>query len=137
MSQKFSQEEEDIICFLAWSSGASIYDISHEMKESLLPTVNQLPDISKTLLARLGEILRLTLKSPDWNDSFWDKNEEQQNEIKLNAVGELLDKSGLKEDLKEIYLNFAKLLIILIDDNSRVSELQGLIKLIAEKETSL
>lgn len=136
MSQKFNQEEEDIICFFAWSSGGSIYDISQEMKEALLPTVNQLPVISYTLLSRLGGILRLTLISPDWNDPFWDKNEEQQNEIRLNLVSELLDKLALKEELKEMYLNFAKLLVILINDNSRANELQDLIKLIAEKETN-
>ena len=88
------------------------------MKEALLPNVNQLSDIQKTLLTRLGGILRLTLISPDWNDPFWDKNEEQQNEIRLNLVSELLDKLALKEDLKVMYLNFAKLLVILIDDNS-------------------
>jgi hypothetical protein len=136
MSQKFRIEEEDIICFFAWSSNHSIYDISQEMKEALLFIVNQLPDISKTLLTRLGGILRLTLQSPDWNDSFWDKNEEQQNEIRLNSVDELLDKHALKEDLKEMYLNFAKFIIISINDNSQLSELRDLIKLITEKETN-
>ena len=139
MSQKFSQEEEDIICFFAYSSGTSIDDISQELKEAFFPTIGQLPDNSKTLLSRFGGILRLTLKSPDLNDSYWDKNEEQQNEIRLNSVGELLDKLALKEDLKEMYLNFVKLLIIPMNDTSRdrVSEVQDLMKLIIEKETSL
>jgi hypothetical protein len=107
------------------------------LKEALLPTIGQLPDNSKTLITRLGGILRLTLKLPELNDSFWDKNEEQQNEIRLNSVAEFLGKLALEEDLKEMYLNFAKLLIILMNDNSRASELQDLIKLIAEKETSI
>jgi hypothetical protein len=107
------------------------------MKESFLHTVNQLPDISKTLLSRLGGILRLTLISPDWNDPFWDKKEEKQNEIRLNLVSELLEKLPLKEELKEMHLNFAKLLFNLINDNCQENKFQDLIKLISEKETSL
>ena len=136
MLQKFSQEEEDIICFFAWSSGESIYDISQELKEAFFPSIGQLSDNSKALLSRLGGILRLTLRSPDLKDSFWDKNEEQQNEIRLKSVAEFLGKLALKDVLKEMYLNFAKLIIISINDNSQLSELRDLIKLITEKETN-
>jgi hypothetical protein len=136
MAQTFSQEEENIISFFAWSQGHTINDITQEMKEAFYPTISQLPENSKRMLLRMGGILRQTSETPQFGDEFWNKNDDEKKSIQTNSAKLFVNNLELNDELKDLYLNFAKLLIGLQYDESDAQELQEQVKLIVEKESN-
>ena len=136
MAQTFSQEEENIISFFAWSQGDNINEITQEMKEALYPAISQLPENSKRMLLRMGGILRQTLETPQFGDEFWNKNDDEKKSIQSNSANLFVNNLELNDELKDLYLSFAKLLIGLQYDESNAEELQEQVKLIVAKESN-
>lgn len=136
MAQTFSQEEENIISFFAWSQGHNINDITQEMKEAFYPAISQLPENSKRMLLRMGGILRQTLETPQFGDEFWNKNDDEKKSIQANSANLFVNNLELNDELKYLYLNFSKLLIGLQYDESNAEELQDQVKLIVAKESN-
>lgn len=136
MAQTFSQEEENIISFFAWSQGDNINEITQEMKEALYPAISQLPENSKRMLLRMGGILRQTLETPQFGDEFWNKNDDEKKSIQANSAKLFVNNLELNDELKDLYLSFAKLLIGLQYDESNAEELQEQVKLIVAKESN-
>jgi hypothetical protein len=136
MTQTFSQEEENIISFFAWSQGDNINEITQEMKEALYPAISQLPENSKRMLLRMGGILRQTIETPQFGDEFWNKNDDEKKSIQANSAKLFVNNLELNDELKDLYLSFAKLLIGLQYDESNAEELQEQVKLIVAKESN-
>lgn len=136
MTQTFSQEEENIISFFAWSSGHSINEITQEMKEAFYPTISQLPENSKRMLMRMGGVLRQTSETPQFHDEYWNKNDDEKKSIKANLAKLFVNNLELNDELNDLYLDFAKLSIGLQYDESDAQELQEQVKLIVAKESN-
>ncbi len=143
MGQKFSQEEENIISFFAWSEGVSINDITQEMKEALYPNISQLPENSKRMLLRIGGVIRLTSELPEYNDDFWNKSEEEQKDLRIESANLFIVNLKLNDELKNLYLNLTSIMILslYIKDELEASNQFNLIpeqiKLIIAKESDL
>jgi hypothetical protein len=105
------------------------------MKEAFYPAKSQLPESSKRMLLRMGGILRQCSETPRFGDEFWNKNDDEKKSIPANSAKLLVNKLELNDELKDLYLNFAKLLIGLQYDESDAQELQEQVKLIVVKET--
>ena len=136
MAQTFSQDDENIISFFAWSQGHSINDITQEMKELLYPNISQLPEDSKRMLLRIGGIIRQTSEIAQFDDEFWMKNEDEQKSIQSNSAKLFIDSLELNDELKDLYLEYAKLFIGLQYDETDAQQLQEQVKLIVAKESN-
>jgi hypothetical protein len=136
MAQTFSQDDENIISFFAWSQGHSINDITQEMKELLYPNISQLPEDSKRMLLRMGGIIRQISEIGQFDDEFWMKNEDEQKSIQSNSAKLFVDSLELNDELKDLYLEYAKLFIGLQYDETDAQQLQEQVKLIVAKESN-
>lgn len=83
-----------------------------------------------------GGILRQTSETPQFGDEFWNKNDDERKSIETNSAKLFVNNLELNDELKDLYLNFAKLLIGLQYDESDAQELQEQVKLIVEKESN-
>ena len=136
MAQTFSQDDESIISFFAWSQGHSINDISQEMKELIYPTISQLPEDSKRMLLRMGGIMRQSSETAQFDDDFWNKNEDEKKSIQSNSAKLFVDSLELNDELKDLYLEYAKLFVGLQYDETDAQQLQEQVKLIVAKESN-
>jgi hypothetical protein len=135
MAQIFSQEDENIISFFAWSQGHSINDITPEMKELFYPSISQLPQDSKRMLLRMGGVIRHISEIAQLDDEFWSKNDDEKKSIQSNSAKLFVNSLELNDELNDMYLEFARLFIGLQYDETNVQELQEQIKLIVAKES--
>lgn len=133
MENKFNQEEEGVITFLAWSNGGDISEISQEMKEALYPTISQLPESSKRMCYRMGCILKHTYNTLD---EFWDKNEEDQKKYRNSSAKSFVENLKLDNELHDLYLEFALIFLGILHDENNLQELQEQMKLIVTKESN-
>ncbi len=133
MENIFNQEDEGVIAFLAWSSGASIEKISQEMKDALYPTISQMPESSKRMCNRMGGIL---LHTSNTLYEFLDKNEEDQKTYRKSSAKLYVENLGLNAELQVLYLDFAYVFIGLQYDENNAQDLQEQVKLIVAKESN-
>jgi hypothetical protein len=133
MQNKLTKDDEAVIAFLAWSYGESIDDISQEMKDALYPTISQLPESSKRMCIRLGGILQSILASTITN-TIWRENEDFQKEYFLSLGESFVKKINVNEELKNLYLDFAKTCADLRYGENVIEKMQDQVKLIVSKE---
>ncbi len=136
MENKLTKDDEAVIAFLAWSNGESIDDISQEMIDALYPTVRQLPESSKRMCYRMGGVLQAVLKSPDLSNAIWSENEDVQKEYFLSLGESFVKNLNTNEELKKLYLDFAKTCADLRYGENISEKIQDQMKLIVSKETN-
>lgn len=136
MENKLTKDDEAVIAFLAWSNGESIDDISQEMKDALYPTVSQLPESSKRMCYRMGSVLQAVFESPDLSNAIWSENEGVQKEYFLSLGESFVKKLNTNEELKNLYLDFAKSCADLRYGENVNEKIQEQMKLIVSKETN-
>jgi hypothetical protein len=135
MENKFTLEEEAIITFFAWSSGHDIEDISQEIREAIYPAINQLPETSKKMMYRMGGLMQLVFSGSNLSNNIL-LEEATQNAYFLSLVAPFIQKLDLNEELKNLYLDFANILIDMRINNKPSDLLQGQMELIVAKETT-
>lgn len=133
MESKYNAEEEGIIAFFAWSNGYSFNEITQELKETLYPTISQLPESTKRMCYRMGSILIHTINTLD---EFWDKNEEDQKTFRRNSAKLFIENLKLNNELHDLYLDFSYIFIGMIYEENNPQELQEQIKQIVAKESN-
>lgn len=136
MENKLTKDDESVIAFLAWSNGESIDDISQEMIDALYPTVRQLPESSKRMCYRMGGVLQAVLESPDLSNAIWSENEDVQKEYFLSLGESFVKNLNTNEELKNLYLDFAKTCADLRYGENVNEKIQDQMKLIVSKETN-
>jgi predicted hydrocarbon binding protein len=136
MENKLTKDDEAVIAFLAWSNGESIDDISQEMIDALYPTVRQLPESSKRMCYRMEGVLQAVLKSPDLSNAIWSENEDVQKEYFLSLGESFVKNLNTNEELKKLYLDFAKTCVDLRYGENISEKIQDQMKLIVSKETN-
>lgn len=136
MENNLTKDDEAVIAFLAWSNGESIDDISQEMKDALYPTVSQLPESSKRMCYRMGGVLQAVLESPDLSNAIWSENEDVQKEYFLSLGESFVKNLNTNEELKNLYLDFAKTCADLRYGENVNEKIQDQMKLIVSKETN-
>ena len=135
MENNLTKEDEAIIAFLAWSNGESIDDISQEMKDALYPTITQLPESSKRMCYRMGGVLQSVFESPDLSNKIWSENEDVQKEYFLSLGESFVKNLNTNEELKNLYINFAKICADLRFGEDVTELLQEQMKLIVVNES--
>jgi len=71
MENKYNDEDEGVITFLAWRFSHNLNEISKELKDTLYPTISQLPKSSKRMCYRMRSIL---IHNSNTLDEFWNKS---------------------------------------------------------------
>ena len=133
MKNKYNDEEEGVIVFFAWSNGHNVDEISQELKDTLYPTISQLPESSKRMCYRMGSIL---IHTSNTLDEFWDKNEEDQKTLRRNSAKLFIENLKLNDDLYDLYLDFSYIFIGMQYEENDSQQLQEQVKQIVAKESN-
>ena len=144
MEQSFTKDQEDIMFFIAWTSGISASEITQEMKEQLYPIINQIPETSIPMILRIGSVLRFCVnKNQEWDIEFELKNSQEKIGLKIDEARSLINNFEVDDECKILYLDYAKMYFELenyVDDNDLLLEkqqaLSDQINLIVAKESN-
>ena len=89
----------------------------------------------------MGGVLQAVLKSPDLSNAIWSENEDVQKEYFLSLGESFVKNLNTNEELKKLYLDFAKTCADLrygenIYGENISEKIQDQMKLIVSKETN-
>lgn len=133
MENNINKEIDGIIAFLLWSQGADFDEIYQEQRDALPPLIESWPPVQKRYISRIGGIL---LTIVDYSQK------EIVNEAELLSwenhhvsIETYVKGLNINKELEELYLDFAKCLVGLMNGSNKEKELQEKMQLIVSKES--